>query len=130
MAADGGGPPDPSNSGTFPQNASERPSPTGAGQNAPITPPELPKASVRDFKKQEDSDVRARLAYVLAIIFGATILISFGLLMFALNEQLDAPHWGPAKDLISNLLAAETGLFGTVLGFYFGGKAASKQNGS
>jgi hypothetical protein len=62
-------------------------------------------------------------------MFGGTILISFGLLTFALIKQFDTPHWSLAKDLIGNLLAAETGLFGTVLGFYFGGKAASRQNG-
>ena len=75
------------------------------------------------------------LAFILAAIFAATILISFGLLAYELFHSTvivdstgkataqSAPVWEPAKELIANLLSAEVGLFGTVLGFYFGGKA-------
>jgi hypothetical protein len=91
---------------------------------------ELPPDSV----KFSDDDVRARLAFYLAYIFAGTIVISFLLLAYQLMNStviLDgagkptgqtAPVWEPAKELVANLLSAEIGLFGTVLGFYFGGK--------
>ena len=65
-----------------------------------------------------ESDVRAKLAYGLAGIYAGTILLSFIVVWATNNPEI--------RQLIQDLIAAETGLFGTVLGFYFGGKANTR----
>jgi hypothetical protein len=57
--------------------------------------------------------VRAKIAYMLILIFAGTVLLSFiGL----------AAHWATAeqlKDFVVPFLSAEIGVIGAVTGFYF-----------
>jgi hypothetical protein len=109
---------------------------SSAAADVSADPNVLPPDSVRAVQPINEADVRAYLAFILAGIFSVTILIAFALVSYQLlhsTATVDAagkvttqaaPVWDPAKELIANLLSAEVGLFGTVLGFYFGGKAA------
>ena|ERR1022692_1704573 len=79
-------------------------------------PPEPMLLQVRSIPGEiSDTSVRARLAYLLVAIYGGTIILSFIIVGFCASNDV--------HQMIENLIAAETGLFGTVLGFYFGGKA-------
>ena len=69
--------------------------------------------------------VRAHATYVLLSIFFLTILIPLIILFWK-----SADFWTSAKDMIHFLLTAETGLIGSVIGFYFGsqvGEARAQQ---
>lgn len=54
----------------------------------------------------------------LVIIFGSTIACCFALLVIEIIFQRGyADDW---KDIVTLILVAETGIVGTVIGFYFG----------
>ena len=101
------------------------PKPQSDGAALPVIPS---GASVDDVSVQPPlipgtvgvEDVRATLAYFLAFIYAGTILGAFILLF--ISKQYGKPDWTDVKDLVTTILSAETALFGTVLGFYFGGK--------
>jgi hypothetical protein len=59
---------------------------------------------------------RARM--LLACVFAAAFLGTLGGSFFGAVS----PHWGSVKDWLQVVLPAETGLFGTALGFYFGSR--------
>jgi hypothetical protein len=56
--------------------------------------------------------VRALLAGVFVVIFGATVIAAF---MF-----VGSAAWPNVKELLQILLPAETALLGSAVGFYFG----------
>jgi len=66
-----------------------------------------------------EDDVRSKLATGLAFIFAGTIGLIFLVIFLSKALGLDSEM---LRDLVSVLISAETGLFGTVLGFYFGGQ--------
>ncbi len=89
-------------------------------RNAPAgeaSPPigNAPIAALTDTTAQE-ADVRKHIAYWLLVIFTATIAVALASAFFAF-------HWTEGKDILLVLLPAETGLLGSVLGFYFASKA-------
>lgn len=54
----------------------------------------------------------------LVIIFGSTIACCFALvIVFIIFPSANAEDW---KDIVTLILVAETGIVGTVIGFYFG----------
>jgi uncharacterized membrane protein YGL010W len=59
------------------------------------------------------ASVRAKIAYVLLVIFGATVAGSF------LALGADWATAGAIKDFVEPVLTAEVGLLGAVMGFYF-----------
>lgn len=92
-----------------------------------ITAKDLDKRDLIDIPlvkgRIDDADVRAGLAETLALIFGGTILLSFIGLMSSKWLGLDPVA---VKDWSSIVISAEVGLFGTVLGFYFGGQTRNR----
>lgn len=76
---------------------------------------EVPIAALTDMDARE-ADVRKHIAYWLLVIFTLTIAV-------ALTSAFFAFHWTEGKDILLVLLPAETGLLGSVLGFYFASKA-------
>ena len=69
----------------------------------------------------EDSDVRLLLAFGFSALFGVTIIIA--LILPFLPGRDAAATWTTLKEVLAVLLPAETGLLGSILGFYFGTKA-------
>jgi hypothetical protein len=69
----------------------------------------------------EDRDVRLLLAVGFSALFGITIVIA--LVLPFLPGRDAASTWSTLKEVLSVLLPAETGLLGSILGFYFGSKA-------
>ena len=64
-------------------------------------------------------DVRAKLAFGMLGIFALTIIADIGISVFGHLIQADI---GTAKEAFHELIAAETGLFGSAIGFYFAGQ--------
>lgn len=69
----------------------------------------------------EDADVRLLLAIGFSTLFAITIIVA--LILPFLPGRDSAATWSTLKEVLSVLLPAETGLLGSVLGFYFGSKA-------
>jgi hypothetical protein len=69
----------------------------------------------------EDSDVRLLLAVGFSCLFAITVLAAF-IIPFLPGRDTKAT-WETVKEILSVLLPAQTGLLGSVLGFYFGSKA-------
>lgn len=69
----------------------------------------------------EDSDVRLLLAVGFSCLFAITVLAALTI-PFLPGRDTKAT-WETVKEILSVLLPAETGLLGSVLGFYFGSKA-------
>ena len=90
------------------------PSPPRRGLIAAITP----KGGFRIVP--EDADVRLLLAIGFSTLFAITIVVS--LILPFLPGRDSAATWSTLKEVLSVLLPAETGLLGSVLGFYFGSK--------
>jgi membrane protein YqaA with SNARE-associated domain len=80
-----------------------------------------PKRSFRIVP--EDSDVRLLLAAGFSTLFALTILIALVLPFWPGRDS--AATWTTLKEVLSVLLPAETGLLGSILGFYFGSKASA-----
>lgn len=98
----------------------------GLGGGPPVVEKPVPGKIV------DETDVRAKLAFILAAIFGGTILISLILLasfvFFKTQLSGQTDQFKPVQDFVANLMSAEVGLFGTVLGFYFAGRGGSGAN--
>jgi hypothetical protein len=71
----------------------------------------------------EESDVRLLLAIGFSVLFAITILVA--LVLPFLPGRDAGSTWATLKEILSVLLPAETGLLGSILGFYFGSKAAT-----
>lgn len=69
----------------------------------------------------EDADVRLLLAIGFSTLFAITIIVA--LILPFLPGRDSAATWTTLKEVLSVLLPAETGLLGSILGFYFGSKA-------
>ena len=69
----------------------------------------------------EDSDVRLLLAVGFSTLFAVTIVLA--LILPFLPGRDPAATWTTLKEVLAVLLPAETGLLGSILGFYFGSKA-------
>jgi hypothetical protein len=71
----------------------------------------------------EDSDVRLLLAIGFSTLFALTVLVA--LVLPFLPGRDSGTTWATLKEVLSVLLPAETGLLGSILGFYFGSKASA-----
>jgi hypothetical protein len=69
----------------------------------------------------EDADVRLLLAIGFSILFGLTVAAAIIIPFFVAKDPKTS--WETMKEVLSILLPAETGLLGSILGFYFGTKA-------
>ena len=83
-------------------------------------------------EKQEQT--RSQLATFLIKILAGTLIASFGLIILLIvmsvivetdKEPVFVKNIALAKDLITFILTAQTGLIGTALGFYFGSKSSN-----
>jgi hypothetical protein len=74
----------------------------------------------------EDADVRLLLALGFSVLFAVTVLVAL-ILPFWPGRDPKAT-WETMKEALSVLLPAETGLLGSILGFYFGTKAAGARD--
>ena len=68
----------------------------------------------------EKSDVRLILAVTFALLFVGTIIAALAMTFRAPDP---AKTWITMKDVLAVLLPAETGILGSMLGFYFGTQA-------
>jgi ABC-type transport system involved in cytochrome c biogenesis permease subunit len=71
----------------------------------------------------EDADVRLLLAVGFSVLFAGTIVAAFWI-TFANPDPKST--WAIVKEFLAVLLPAETGLLGSILGFYFGSTQRSK----
>ena len=69
----------------------------------------------------EDNDIRLLLAVGFSIVFAGTIAV--GLLIPFTGGRDPKATWDVMKQILAVRLPAETGLLGSILGFYFGSKA-------
>jgi hypothetical protein len=70
----------------------------------------------------EPNDIRLILAIIFSFLFALTIAMSIA---FTFWPGVDSTKtWNTMKDVLGVLLPAETGLLGTILGFYFGSKSS------
>lgn len=66
---------------------------------------------------------KAWIVKALVIIFGSTIACCFALVIIEIIfGRSNADDW---KDIVTLIVVAETGIVGTVLGFYFGDRTLS-----
>lgn len=88
-------------------------------------------------KKREDT--RSQLARFFLCILGGTYLLSFFLMIGViltpffikeehLDDQLRNDTYTYTKDIISIFITTQTGLVGSVMGFYFGSNQAQNQS--
>ncbi len=61
----------------------------------------------------QEAAVRATLAYIFSVIFGATVALGF-------ISSMTGYGWANTRELLQLLLPAETALLGSAVGFYFG----------
>lgn len=82
----------------------------------------LKKGKLIDLRSESEK-AQAWIVKALVIIFGSTIACCFALviveLIFASGSREDL------KDIVTLILVAETGICGTVIGFYFGDRSKS-----
>jgi hypothetical protein len=72
----------------------------------------------------EDADVRVFLALGFSMLFALTVLLGFGIPFWWSGGRDPKETWATTKEILSVLLPAETGLLGSILGFYFGSKSS------
>jgi hypothetical protein len=71
----------------------------------------------------EDADVRLLLAIGFSVRFAGTVAAAF--IIPFLPGRDTRITWETVREILSILLPAETGLLGSILGFYFGSKAST-----
>jgi|GEM_PF-2888819 hypothetical protein len=81
---------------------------------------ESPGITLRDIQQPELRPLNARLSRertrtILAATFALSLLFTLGASFFGAMTK-----WAPVKDWLQLVLPAETALFGSALGFYFG----------
>lgn len=74
----------------------------------------------------EDADVRLLLAVGFSILFSLTVAAAIIIPFFVAKDPKTS--WDTMKEILSILLPAETGLLGSILGFYFGTKSNVTQS--
>jgi hypothetical protein len=63
---------------------------------------------------------------LLAMTFAGALLLT--IICSFIGAILGPPRWGPVRDWLQIMLPAETGLFGSALGFYFASSASSRDD--
>lgn len=119
--------------GTESQHGEEVPS---EGVNLPIdvVPAGAPRAAAVQFHPEDNPEQRPyspekQRDYVRLTVTVGLLLIFGYLVVFASIESTSWPtHWQQTKEMLQIILPAITGIIGTVIGFYFGSAAASKNN--
>jgi hypothetical protein len=76
--------------------------------------------------RSDSEKAKAWIVKGLVIIFGSTIACCFALVI--VEVIFPGGNREDAKDIVTLILVAETGIFGTVIGFYFGDRSKSKEN--
>ena len=76
--------------------------------------------------RSDSEKTKAWIVKALVIIFGSTIACCFVLVIVeTIFTNSSREDW---KDIVTLIIVAETGVFGTVIGFYFGDRTKSKEN--
>ena len=76
--------------------------------------------------RTDSGKAKAWIVKALVIIFGSTIACCFALVI--VEVIFPGGNREDAKDIVTLILVAETGTFGTIIGFYFGDRSKSKEN--
>ncbi len=76
---------------------------------------EVPAPGVKQYSPERQRDLVR-----LVVTCGMLLMLAY-LVVFATLESASSPaHWTQTKEMLQILLPALTGIFGTVIGFYFG----------
>ncbi len=94
-------------------------------EKSDLEPTEIDSDPKQQSKKGKSADLRstsekakAWIVKALVIIFGSSIACCFALVVIEIIfGRSNAEDW---KDIVTLVLVAETGIVGTVIGFYFG----------
>lgn len=97
------------------------------------------QSTIADQIDKQREDTRSKLAQFFLCILGGTYLLSFVLMVGVIvapffweqeefDQQLRNDTYTYTKDIISIFITTQTGLVGSIMGFYFGSNQALNQS--